>query len=150
VIRAGLLKAQKGVQVMERAMTRAGLEEMEFLERGLMMLPILGTVSPLLGFLGTVSGMIQSFGVIAQSATREFQGIAAGISEALITTAAGLVVAIPIYIAYNYFSRRVNQYVLDMQISAEQLLETFEELSQKPGANSSETEAEADERVKHR
>lgn len=150
VIRAGLLKAPKGARTMERAMTRAGLDEMEFLERGLMMLPMLGTVSPLLGFLGTVSGMIQSFDVISRQATRDFQGIAAGISEALITTAAGLVVAIPIYIAYNYFSRKVNQYVLDMESSTEQLLEIFEELSQKPDTNFSKTEGMADERVENR
>ncbi|MBI1925849.1 MotA/TolQ/ExbB proton channel family protein [Candidatus Poribacteria bacterium] len=150
VIRAGLLKVQKGVRAMERAMTRSGLDEMESLERGLTILAILGTISPLLGFLGTVSGMIQSFGVIAQSATRDFQRVAAGISEALITTAAGLVVAIPIYIAYNYFSRKVNQFVLDMESSAEQLLETFEELPQTPSLTSSETAEEMDGRVKHR
>jgi len=99
IIRAGLEKAGKSMRSIERAMEKASVYQISLLEKGLVVLATLATISPLIGFVGTVSGMIRSFSVIAESATRDPQGVARGISEALITTAAGLIIAIPIFVA---------------------------------------------------
>ena len=125
VIRAGLEKYDKTISAIDRAMEKASLRQISILERGLATLATLATISPLIGFLGTVSGMIRSFSVIAESATREPQRVAMGISEALITTAAGLLVAIPIYIAYNYFVNRIGKITLEMEESAGTLLDAL-------------------------
>jgi biopolymer transport protein ExbB len=128
VIRAGLEKAGKSMRSIERAMEKASVYQISLLERGLVVLATAATISPLLGFLGTVSGMIHSFGVIAASATRDPQGVARGISEALITTAAGLVIAIPIFIAYNFFVNWIGRFALQMEESAGTLLDSLIEI----------------------
>ncbi|MGD8240149.1 MAG: MotA/TolQ/ExbB proton channel family protein, partial [Armatimonadota bacterium] len=81
-------------------------------------LPTLSTVaniSPLLGFLGTVTGMIKAFAAVAAEGLGDPTTVAAGISEALITTATGLIIAIPCFAAYNYFVSRVNRFALQME-----------------------------------
>jgi biopolymer transport protein ExbB len=128
IIRAGLEKAGKSMRSIERAMEKASVYQISLLERGLVVLATVATISPLLGFLGTVSGMIHSFGVIAASATRDPQGVARGISEALITTAAGLVIAIPIFIAYNFFVNWIGRFTLQMEESAGTLLDSLIEI----------------------
>jgi len=129
VIQAGLAKYNKSMSLIERAMEKASLRQIAFLEKGLTVLATLATISPLLGFLGTVSGMISSFSVIAESATREPQKVALGISEALITTASGLLVAIPILIAYNIFISIIGRFTLDMEESSGTLLEILTEFN---------------------
>ncbi|MBM3241309.1 MotA/TolQ/ExbB proton channel family protein [Candidatus Poribacteria bacterium] len=128
VIQAGLEKAGKSMRSIERAMEKASVYQISLLERGLAVLATVATISPLLGFLGTVSGMIRSFSVIAASATRDPQGVARGISEALITTAAGLVIAIPIFIAYNFFVNWIGRFTLQMEESAGTLLDSLIEI----------------------
>ncbi len=128
IICAGLEKYDKFTSSIDRAMEKTSLRQISLLERGLATLATLATISPLIGFLGTVSGMIRSFSVIAESATREPQKVAQGISEALITTAAGLLIAIPIYIAYNYFVNRIGKMTLEMEESAGTLLDTLVEI----------------------
>ena len=73
---------------------------------------LIATVSPLLGMTGTVTGMIRSFDKFAESAGMDPGAVGGGISEALLTTATGLLVAMPALIAYNLFSRRVDDYIL--------------------------------------
>jgi biopolymer transport protein ExbB len=85
-------------------------------------------VAPLLGFFGTVSGMIQSFEALADQGLSNPGAVAAGISEALITTAAGLAVAIPVQLAYNFFMNSINKSVRDIETSTNMLLETFGEM----------------------
>jgi biopolymer transport protein ExbB len=98
------------------------------LERGLGVLATISNIAPLLGFLGTVSGMINSFEALARAGLSNPGLVAQGISEALITTAAGLAVAIPILAAYNYFTARIGTYVLEMETAANVLLETYAEM----------------------
>jgi len=128
IIRAGLEKAGKSMRSIERAMEKATVYQISLLEKGLAVLATLATISPLLGFLGTVSGMIRSFSVIAASATRDPQGVARGISEALITTAAGLVIAIPIFIAYNFFVNWIGRFTIQMEESTGTLLDSLIEI----------------------
>ncbi|MCA9113524.1 MAG: MotA/TolQ/ExbB proton channel family protein [Planctomycetaceae bacterium] len=92
-------------------------------------LPILATISsaaPMLGFLGTVSGMITSFkDIVAQMGeTNIVESAAAGISEALLTTCFGLIVGIPAFVAFNYFSSVINRFVLEVEESATELIES--------------------------
>ena len=84
------------------------------LDRNIGVLPIVASLSPLLGMTGTVTGMISSFDSMANSTTLEATAVSGGISEALITTAAGLLVAMPAVIAYNIFSRMVDQQVSEI------------------------------------
>jgi biopolymer transport protein ExbB len=100
---------------VEKAMTSTGMIELGFLERGLVILATVATVAPLMGFLGTVWGMIEAFGAIALAGQVEATLVAAGIKIALVTTAAGLVIAIPINIAYNFFVTRIDQLIVDME-----------------------------------
>jgi len=95
----------------------AGSEEMASLESGLMTLATIANIAPLIGFLGTVSGMIRAFTAIAEAGLGEPGVVAAGIGEALITTASGLIVAIPCFIAYNAFLARVNALGLGMELA---------------------------------
>ena len=81
-------------------------------------------VAPLLGFLGTVTGMINSFDALASVGLNNPAAVASGISEALITTAAGLAIAIPVQMAYNYFVTRVNGLVRNMESAAHAVLES--------------------------
>jgi biopolymer transport protein ExbB len=92
-------------------------------------LPVLATVSsaaPMLGFLGTVQGMIIAFRDIVAKMGEEniVESAADGIQTALLTTCFGLIIGIPAYIAYNYFTSVINRYVLDVEASATELIET--------------------------
>jgi biopolymer transport protein ExbB len=82
-----------------------------------MTLATIANIAPLIGFLGTVSGMIRAFTAIAEAGLGEPGVVAAGIGEALITTASGLIVAIPCFVAYNAFVARVNALALDIDLA---------------------------------
>ena len=84
-------------------------------------------ISPLLGFLGTVTGMINSFEALASVGLNNPAAVAKGISEALITTAAGLSIAIPVQMAYNYFITNVNTIVRTMESAAHVVIESLGE-----------------------
>jgi biopolymer transport protein ExbB len=106
----------------------AGLLEMAFLERGMVWLATIANIAPLLGFLGTVSGMIKAFEAIALAGDVEPSLVASGISEALITTAAGLAIAIPIQAFHNYFVSRIDKIVIDMEESSAAFVDTLVEM----------------------
>ena len=125
---ASLLKYGAPKEDVEKTIENAALYEMGRLERGLVVLATTATVAPLLGFLGTVTGMINSFDALAKAGLSNPGLVAAGISQALITTAAGLAVAIPAQLFYNYFMSRINKFVRDIETSTNMLLETFAEL----------------------
>lgn len=128
VLKAGLLRYSQA-QIEEREITKdeiqEAIEEAELLETPELEknLPVLGTVavaSPLFGLLGTVTGMINAFTTIALEGTGDPQQLAGGISQALLTTAAGLTIAIPCLIFYQLFDSWVNRYVLEIgQVSTE-------------------------------
>lgn len=130
VIKAGLLRFGKPHEEVLRALESVSLHEIAKLERGLWILATVANVAPLLGFLGTVTGMISSFGVLSTVGFGNPKEVAKGIAEALITTAAGLMIAFPVQLAYNYFTTRVNSFVLTMETTSAMLLETFSELEE--------------------
>ena len=128
IMKAGLLKYGEPKEDVEKTIENAALFEMGRLERNLVWLATIANVSPLLGFFGTVAGMIKSFDALAEAGLSNPGLVAAGISEALITTAAGLAVAIPTQLAYNFFMSRINKFVRDIETSTNMLLETFGEM----------------------
>jgi len=107
---------------MEQAVTTTGTVELGFLERGLVVLATISNVAPLMGFLGTVLGMIIAFGAIEAAGQVEPALVAGGIKVALLTTAAGLVIAIPVNIAYNFFVTRVDHLIVEMEQGTQGIL----------------------------
>ena len=128
VLKAGLLKHGAPRSEVEKTIENSALHEMARLERGLGVLATSANVAPLLGFFGTVVGMIDSFDVLAAAGLNNPGLVARGISVALITTAGGLLIAIPVQLAYNYFSVRVSGLVREMETAANVLVETFDEM----------------------
>lgn len=110
--------------IMSRKLTReeadtlvegAGRRAAHAISRGIIVLEVIAAIAPLLGLLGTVTGMYDVFGKISEVGAQEVHKLSGGIAEALVTTIAGLIVAIPAYVAYSYFSRRVEELVLEME-----------------------------------
>jgi biopolymer transport protein ExbB len=123
ILAAGLERSDEGSERVMKAIENVGLIEMASLERGLVWLATVSNVAPLLGFLGTVIGMIQAFQAIEAAGEVEATVVAGGIKVALITTAAGLTIAIPINIMHNYFVTRVDRLVIDMEESAQKMID---------------------------
>ena len=128
VMKAGLLKHGQPKDDVEKTIENAAMYETTRLERGLAVIATAANIEPMLGFLGTVTGMINSFDALAKSGLSNPGLVAAGISEALITTASGLIIAIPMQLAYNYFTTRINKFVRDVETSTNLLLETYGEM----------------------
>jgi biopolymer transport protein ExbB len=143
IFHAGLLRYDRGVEAVEKAIEETGAIEMSFLERGLVWLATVANIAPMLGFLGTVSGMISAFDSIALAGEIEPSLVASGISEALITTAAGLTIAIPVQAAYNYFVTRIDGFILDMEEASTELVDTLIELEHDKPAVKAKTAKEA-------
>jgi biopolymer transport protein ExbB len=125
IIHAGLKRADMGPEAVDRAIETAGTIETAFLERGLVWLATLATIAPLLGFLGTVSGMIRAFNAIAEAEQVNAKLVASGISEALITTATGLLIAIPIQTFHNFFVSQIDRFIIEMEESTAELADTM-------------------------
>jgi biopolymer transport protein ExbB len=127
VLHSGLLRSGRGPDAVKEAIETAGSIETSFLERGLVAIATVAQVSPLLGFLGTVSGMISAFAAIAAAEQVSAKVVASGIEEALITTATGLMLAIPASIAHSFFVSQIDRFVLEMEeASAEMVNELIE------------------------
>lgn len=116
---------------VEKAIQTTGVIELGFLERGLVVLATIANVAPLMGFLGTVAGMISAFGAIAEAGQVEASLVAGGIKVALITTASGLTIAVPVNIAYNYFVAKVDKLVVEMEEGTAQVLGLIWDLERK-------------------
>ncbi len=124
IMRAGILKYNRAKEDIREAIEDAGHLEIPRLERYLSALATCANIAPLLGLLGTVAGMIKAFAQIqALQGQVSPSDLAEGISNALVTTAAGLSVAIPTLVAYNYFVTRVENMILEMEISSSELIE---------------------------
>ncbi len=117
-------QAQLEEQVI-KSMENSGVHIVAALERHLPLLATIASVAPMLGFLGTVQGMIVAFGDIEANVGQQniVQAAAAGIRVALLTTAFGLCVGIPAYMAFNYFTGIINNFVLQVESSAAELIE---------------------------
>ena len=109
-------------QVIEGIISESILEQTTELEKGMSLLGTVVNAAPQLGLLGTVTGMIAAFSALTRNGTSTAKIVAGGISEALYTTAFGLIVAIPALVFYNYFNRRIDVIVAEMERSALQFL----------------------------
>lgn len=120
---AGLMKCGQGREEIKGAIEDSANQEIPLLEKNLSTLSTIGNITPLLGLLGTVFGMIKAFNVIAIMGVGNPEALAGGISEALLTTAFGLSVAIPTVVIYNYLAHRVDKLIREMEISCVDLLD---------------------------
>lgn len=123
VLAAGLMNAKHGREIMKESIEHEASQVIHELERFLNPLGTVATITPLLGLLGTVIGMIKVFAEIQLAGVGDAGNLAGGISEALMTTAAGLSVAIPALICHRYFLRRVDELVVSMEQEAIKLVE---------------------------
>jgi len=127
IVEAGISNSQKDIVKWEKAISRVGTKELLKLEKNLRSLGIIAHISPLLGLLGTVTGMIKAFMKIQELGGKvDASVLAGGIWEALLTTAAGLFVAIPTMVAYHYFEGKVDNYSTLMKESATLVSEWLE------------------------
>jgi biopolymer transport protein ExbB len=131
IFHAGLIRAERGLEHVEKAITNAGTIEMAFLERGLIWLSTFITVAPMLGFTGTVSGMVNAFDEIQKANDISPSIVAGGISQALLTTLFGLVVAIILQFCHNYFIAKIDRIVIDMEESSAELVDHLVEREKK-------------------
>lgn len=125
IIKAGLTKHHRDQERIESAMEIAGLVEIAQLEKNAKILSVIAHVAPLIGLLGTVLGFIQAFGEMRLSGLVDISATRLGeaMEYALVSTAAGLVVAIPSVLAYNYIVSRIQGFVLDMQTTSAEIVD---------------------------
>lgn len=132
ILVAGLRKIKAGeieLRDMSQAIKTTGTIELGFLERGLVILATVANVAPLMGFLGTVVGMVLAFAAIEAAGDVDPTLVAGGIKVALLTTAAGLLIAIPVNIGYNFFVSRIDTLIIDMEQGAQKVLDMAWHLS---------------------
>lgn len=125
ILAAGITTHRRGRDVMKESIEEVANHVVHELERYLNTLGTVAAITPLLGLLGTVIGMIKVFTAIRLEGTGNAAVLAGGISEALITTAAGLTVAIPSLFFYRFFQRRVDELVIYMEQEALKLVEVL-------------------------
>lgn len=125
ILAAGLSNSRHGRDVMKDSIEEAASQVIHDLERYLTILGTIAAITPLLGLLGTVIGMIKVFSAIMLEGTGNAGVLAGGISQALITTAAGLSVAIPAMISHRYFLRKMDGLVVTMEQDAVKLVDVL-------------------------
>lgn len=138
VLRSGLIHFNEGMARVEDAVTAAGEHEATLLRRNLGVLAALGNMATMMGLLGTVLGMIQSFDLIAKTGTGDARVVAGGIFQALVTTAAGLMVGLAAIGFHSYLRRKVEVLEIDLEETSVRMIE---ELSIDRGETKPLTEA---------
>jgi biopolymer transport protein ExbB len=126
ILKTGLMKYGDPKEEIEKTMENAAMHEIARLERGLPVLSTISNLAPIIGFLGTVVGMIRSFNALAQ--LNDPGMVAKGISQALITTAGGLIVSVPMLLAYSYFTTKVNSFIREIESASAVLMESFSQM----------------------
>jgi biopolymer transport protein ExbB/biopolymer transport protein TolQ len=131
VVSAGLSEyrasggTEAGIESAQRSLERAESIVHAKLKRGLSVLATIGATAPFVGLFGTVVGILNAFQAIATQKTSGIGAVAGGISEALVTTAFGLIVAIPAVMTFNYFTGRVEAFDVEMDNSSSELVDYF-------------------------
>ena len=125
VFQAGLLRANEGVDAVEKAVVSYGSIEMSFLERGLVWLSLFIALAPMFGFLGTVIGMVEAFDAIEAAGDISPSLVARGIKIALLTTVFGLIVAIILQFFYNYAVSKIDRIVVEMEEASIELIDSL-------------------------
>ena len=113
------------VAAVNRAIDRSTLRTVTDMRRGLGSLATIGSTAPFVGLLGTVAGIITAFQAMAATGSGGLGSVSAGIAEALVTTAFGLLVAIPAVMFFNYFTNRVEEIQVDVNDSTTELVDFF-------------------------
>ena len=128
LVKTAILSRDRGREGVREALEEAGMVEVPPLEEKLNLLATIAQIAPLMGLLGTVLGFIKMFSALqAQGTLAHMETLAGGVWQALISTAAGLAVAIPCYAGYNYLVSRVNAIVLDMEKAATEIVNIVSE-----------------------
>jgi biopolymer transport protein TolQ len=122
----------RNITSLERSAQTASSEALTVLERRMTWLATIGAVSPFIGLFGTIMGIVDAFHGLGAAGSATLRAVAPGISEALITTAAGLVVAVPAVIAYNQFTARIREFGARMDDFARELLNSMEDIAARP------------------
>lgn len=125
VFGAGLMRANEGIDAVEKAIVAYGSIEMSFLERGLVWLSLFIALAPMFGFLGTVIGMVEAFDAIEAAGDISPSLVARGIKIALLTTVFGLIVAIILQFFYNYAVSKIDRIVVEMEEASIELIDTL-------------------------
>ncbi|MBO8140994.1 MAG: MotA/TolQ/ExbB proton channel family protein [Firmicutes bacterium] len=129
LVATGIAYSDRPRDELKERLEEVGRDELYKMERRLVMLDSIATIAPLLGLLGTVTGIMRSFNVLGSLAGLDSpQVLASGIAEALITTAAGLVVAVPTVVLYNWIGSIIDRRVADMNRRSGELLEVLSTL----------------------
>jgi len=128
IFHAGLTRTHRGLGEVEKAIQNAGSLEMAFLEKNMIWLNTVITVAPMVGFTGTVVGMISAFDAIKAANDISPAVVAGGISQALLTTAFGLVTAMIIQIFQNFFVSRIDKLILEMEENSVKLVDQLYEI----------------------
>ncbi|MBB6143445.1 biopolymer transport protein TolQ [Silvibacterium bohemicum] len=131
----------RNIVALERAAQTASSESLTLMESRLTWLATIGAISPFVGLFGTIMGIVDAFHGLGQAGSATLRAVAPGVSEALITTAAGLIVAVPAVVAYNQFTARCREFGSRMDDFARELLNSMEEVALKPGQEPVEREA---------
>lgn len=125
IVRAGLDHADNDWTIVRDVLEEAGRQEATRLTRRLGVLETVAAVAPLLGLLGTVLGMIRVFATISLAGLGNPETLSSGISEAMVTTAAGLIIGIPALVAYNWLNGRADRIIFELEFYSSKLLDTL-------------------------
>ena len=127
IFSAGLTRIDRGLEEAEKAISNSASLEMSFLEKNMIWLNAVITIAPMLGFTGTVAGMVNAFDAIAAANDISPAVVAGGISQALLTTAFGLIVAMIIQIFQNFFVSMIDKLILEMEEYSAKILDRLYE-----------------------
>lgn len=125
IVKAGLDHADNDWTIVRDVLEEAGRQEATLLTRRLGILETVAAVSPLLGLLGTVLGMIRVFATISLAGLGNPETLSSGISEAMVTTAAGLMIGIPALVAHNWLNGRADRIIFDLEFYSSKILDTL-------------------------
>ncbi len=129
MIHKGLRRLGNPLKAIEESIENVGKIEIDSLEKNLNLLATISGAAPMLGFLGTVLGMISTFNVIANEGSANMDSMAAGISEAMITTATGLIIGITAYVAYSFLSTSLQKIIHRMEFTVIEFMDILQEPS---------------------